>query len=359
MVQISVIIPCYNIARYIGRCIDSIIGQECNPLEIIVVDDGSSDNLREVLEPYIEQQVVHYVWQENQGVSAARNRGLRYAKGDFVYFCDGDDSVDSELFGTLESALEKYRYDIIMFGFNRFEISQENDCISKGSEGLPYGDYKDNDTIVTELLPLFMGTRQEDLDNTTHQDIMHDHAASCVWRMLFKKSFLERYDILFDTRLALGEDRLFISKALIFADSFLNLETPLYNYLFSPAGSSAGMTGRKIKSLYLNRTDWIRSYSELRDEVLDRKGFDIFPYYSITCLLEIQPVIISLAHYSLLKAVPRLHDYLTLRDVGLAIKTVDTSRCSRYYRVLFTMYKYRLSYLLLLYRRVCHLVGLL
>lgn len=357
MVQITVIIPCYNIARYISRCIDSMIDQECKPLEIILVDDGSSDNLREVLDPYIVKDSICYIRQENQGVSAARNLGLNHAKGDYIYFCDGDDYVDPFLFKVLASALQKHRYDVLMFGFNRYEINENGDWVFKGTECLPAGEYHDNRIIIEELLPQFMGSRQEDLDRTVSQDIMHDHAASCVWRMLYKKSFLEENHIRFDTRLALGEDRLFITKALLYANSVLNIDAPLYNYLFRNAGSSGSMISAKNKFLYLNRTDWIRSYSELRDEVLDKKELDIFSYYSITCLLEIQPVITSLAHHPLVKAVPLLHKFLTLRDVRLALRSVDLSRCSRYYRVMFTIFRYHLSYLVLFYRRVCCLIG--
>lgn len=88
--QISIVIPAYNCDRYIGQAIESILNQTYSAYEIIVVDDGSQDNTREALQPY--SQHIHYVYQQNQGVSVARNHGLNLARGEFIVFLDGDDT---------------------------------------------------------------------------------------------------------------------------------------------------------------------------------------------------------------------------------------------------------------------------
>src|SRR4028119_1061372 len=87
--RVSVIIPVYNCDRYIQEAIESVLNQTYSDYEIIVVDDGSTDNTRSVLEPYFHR--IHYIYQENQGASAARNRGLQEARGKFVAFLDADD----------------------------------------------------------------------------------------------------------------------------------------------------------------------------------------------------------------------------------------------------------------------------
>ncbi len=86
---ISIIIPTYNSARYLPEAIDSILQQSYPHYEIIVVDDGSTDNTPAVLGSY--QHPIRYVYQENQGVAAARNTGLSLAQGEFVLFLDADD----------------------------------------------------------------------------------------------------------------------------------------------------------------------------------------------------------------------------------------------------------------------------
>ena len=90
MIQISVIIPTYNYAKYLPRAIDSVLAQTYKDFEIIVVDDGSTDHTKEVLMPYVDK--IRYIYQPNQGISAARNRGLKESQGRWIAFLDADDS---------------------------------------------------------------------------------------------------------------------------------------------------------------------------------------------------------------------------------------------------------------------------
>lgn len=102
----SVIIPNYNHARYLPDAIESILRQDYPTVEIIVVDDGSSDNSREVVAPYGER--VRYIWQENQGLSAARNTGIKAALGEFIGLLDADDMFESTFLSTMITTLEAH-----------------------------------------------------------------------------------------------------------------------------------------------------------------------------------------------------------------------------------------------------------
>ena len=89
MTKISIIIPTYNYAQYICEAIESVLNQTYKDFEIIVVDDGSTDNTKEVIKPYLNK--IKYIYQQNSGPSAARNRGIKEAKGEYIAFLDADD----------------------------------------------------------------------------------------------------------------------------------------------------------------------------------------------------------------------------------------------------------------------------
>lgn len=96
MNKVSVIIPLYNLAHLVTDAIDSVLSQTYRDIEIIVVDDGSTDNAKEVLSTYIENNKIHYIYKKNQGLSAARNTGIKVAQGKYIKFLDSDDYLYPE-----------------------------------------------------------------------------------------------------------------------------------------------------------------------------------------------------------------------------------------------------------------------
>lgn len=123
---ISVIIPVYNVEQYVEKCVDSVINQTYEKLEIILVDDGSTDKsgqLCDVLATKDERIVV--VHQKNGGLSAARNTGIEKATGEVLSFVDSDDVLDLNFLKTLLEAMEKENADIVQCGFSRFADESE------------------------------------------------------------------------------------------------------------------------------------------------------------------------------------------------------------------------------------------
>ncbi len=102
MEKLSIIVPAYNIARWLPRCLDSILAQTHENLEVIVVNDGSTDDTREVLDAYAgEHPSVRVIHKENGGVTSARLRGVAEAKGDWIGFIDGDDEIEADMYARL------------------------------------------------------------------------------------------------------------------------------------------------------------------------------------------------------------------------------------------------------------------
>ena len=106
MPKVSVIIPAYRHSAFIGEAIDSVLAQTYRDFEIVVVNDGSPDETEEVLRPYIESGKIRYLWQENLGVAAARNRGAAMAEGEYFSFLDDDDRWPSDKLEWQVAAME-------------------------------------------------------------------------------------------------------------------------------------------------------------------------------------------------------------------------------------------------------------
>lgn len=136
--MISVIIPVYNVEPYLRKCLDSVINQTYQDLEILCVNDGSTDNSLDILEEYatLDSRIVVFS-QENGGLSAARNTGLRNAKGDYVYFLDSDDYIDLNAIERLHSLAEEKSLDVIMFKLLNF-YDGEIEKFSENYYEMPY-----------------------------------------------------------------------------------------------------------------------------------------------------------------------------------------------------------------------------
>ena len=111
--KLSVIVPAYNNALWLPRCLDSILSQTYSDLEVLVVDDGSKDNTPEVLREYeARDSRIRGIRKENGGVTSARLRGLAEATGDWIGFVDADDEIEPQMYGRLMENARKYHADI-------------------------------------------------------------------------------------------------------------------------------------------------------------------------------------------------------------------------------------------------------
>ena len=124
--SVSVILPCYNVAQYIERAMDSIFMQDFYDFEVILVDDGSPDNLLEVCEKWNGLPNVRILTTPNQGVAQARNEGLNIAKGEYIYFMDPDDYLNQGLFSTIYKKAKAEDCDAIYFGHRTIEEYRGN-----------------------------------------------------------------------------------------------------------------------------------------------------------------------------------------------------------------------------------------
>lgn len=116
MIKFSIIVPIYNIEKYVEKCIESLINQTYKNIEILLIDDGSTDSCPEICKKYEEKDNrIKYIRKENGGLSSARNCGLSNANGDYIWFVDGDDYIKNDALEILEKELIKNDYDVLCF----------------------------------------------------------------------------------------------------------------------------------------------------------------------------------------------------------------------------------------------------
>ncbi len=148
--DVSVIVPVYNTGKYVGRCLDSILSQTKQNLEVICVNDGSTDDSLHILSKYAKlDSRVKVIMQENKGLSAARNAGIRAACGRYIYFCDSDDYVSEDMMEYLYNTASKNNLDLVLFNADSFldpDSAQDVFCVERAKSYESYynrsGDYE-------------------------------------------------------------------------------------------------------------------------------------------------------------------------------------------------------------------------
>jgi len=189
-VKVSVIVPVYNAAGHLPRCIESLLGQSLRDCEFIFVNDGSQDDSAGIIERYQREDArIRLVSQRNEGVSAARNAGLREARGEYVGFVDADDHIAGDMYETLFETARQSDCDVVI---SQFESELEG---RKAVTAYPFPqhDVLNRDYIEREIIPFFI--RSDELNT------------ACT--KLYRHRVIKEHGVQFPYKVALGEDGMF------------------------------------------------------------------------------------------------------------------------------------------------------
>ena len=205
--MISVIVPIYNIERYLPYCLDSIIGQTYKDIEIILIDDGSTDKSPMICDKYANKDKrFRGIHQVNEGVSAARNKGLEIAKGDFISFIDGDDCIHPIMLETLFNCFTQNTCDVAM--------------VKAIVSNIMYN-YPDIYPSKSKLLT------QEEIIRGLFSESTEDWQFITILNKLYPRKLINRY--LFSGEF--GEDLLFNSQVFLQTTTLAFVESELYYYV--------------------------------------------------------------------------------------------------------------------------------
>lgn len=203
--KVSVIVPVYNAERYLHKCIESIQNQTLKEIEIILVNDGSTDNSLSICLDYAKKDKrVVIIDKINNGVSSARNAGIEIAKGEYISFIDADDWIEPEMYEAMYNQIKSDQSNVCICNY----VEERNGSTKLVSLNLPTNkDVLVKPEIIKHLILNMIGPESA---NSNSQTIM-----GCVWRLLIDKNLLVRNNILFPLGIPVMEDLIFCIDLLL------------------------------------------------------------------------------------------------------------------------------------------------
>lgn len=208
---VSVIIPCYNLHSYILQCLESVAAQDYPNYEVIVVDDGSRDDSREIIDAFLRDNPrFSLISKENGGLSSARNAGIRAAAGRWITFIDGDDWVGPGYISGMMDGLRRYPAQLCTAGAQSIHM-------------------RTGETKTVRKTTAEYGVLRENLD--------HYHSWVYVWARMYSLDIIREHELCFDEQVRYGEDRPFNFSYLQYVREYLFVEDRSYRYRVLREGS--------------------------------------------------------------------------------------------------------------------------
>lgn len=212
---LSIIVPVYKVEKYLPRCLDSILAQTYKNLEVLLIDDGSPDNSGAICDEYASRDNrIRVFHKENNGVSSARNLGLKEAKGEYIGFVDSDDFIASEMYAVLVANLEEHDADISICGF-----------VQEDTSGVFHRYFKEDITINLST------------DEQIECLLENRYYRCSIWDRIFKKEVLN--NVSFHKDIKIYEDMLFDYEAIKNSQKAVYTSTPYYYYCENDSNSAA------------------------------------------------------------------------------------------------------------------------
>ncbi len=241
MAKVSIILPVYNVENYLQKCLDSLVNQTFKDIEIIIINDGSTDSCKKIIDKYSIKydNLIKAIHQENKGLGAARNTALKYVTSEYIIFVDSDDYIEPNMVEEMYNKISQEQADVVICGYNM--VNEHYELTAKAYPN-KYETYDFNTQIIFGSL--------------------------CVWNKIIKKSLLDYYNLTFRTNIWY-EDIDFSFKLFLKAKKTCILPKNLYNYLLRQ--------GSIMNSSNLQKNlDLIDAFNEIISYAKENNCFDKF-----------------------------------------------------------------------------------
>ena len=248
MPLISIIIPMYNVEKYIERCLNSVTNQTFSDIEVIVVNDGSADESAAIAKKYETKDSRFKLFtKENGGISSARNYGIERAVGKYILFLDSDDMIHPQLCEVMAFVAESKKAEVVKCRYISFNSDQEISCIEN---------YRITEIPVTKIS-----------NHNLEERIINDEIVWSVWGGVYSRELLTRLKLHFELGKELGEDVPFTLKLLDGIENFYYLNEAMYFY-YQNSASIMHSIGNKLFADYNHIFDIMKNYFGNRTNML-------------------------------------------------------------------------------------------
>ncbi len=250
MPKVTIIIPAYNAEKFIGRCVKSVLRQEYEDFELIVIDDASTDRTAALLEGFAEEdsRVRVIAGKVNRGVSACRNAGLEAAQGEYIQFIDADDWITPDATRLMVTAAEDSGGDLVVSDFYR--VVDKNVAVK--------GDIDQGGLLSREDFADCM------MENPA------DFYYGVLWNKLFRRDLIRKYDIRMDESLSWCEDFIFNLEYILHCSNIMILKSPVYYYVKTKGSLASSPAFSDFVRMKLNVLEY---YDQFYRQVYDEEEY--------------------------------------------------------------------------------------
>lgn len=251
--KLSIIVPIYNVAPYLRKCIDSLLMQDILDYEIILVDDGSLDNCPQICDEYAATHSnINVIHQKNAGLSAARNSGITIAKGEYIWFVDSDDYVEPNVLNALMEQIERDNLDVLRFSYQNVKESGETFVPYEGMK-MDYNNFSDFPVDGVTFLNKRMWIQ------------------CYAWQFVVKKNILKQEQF---TPNIYFEDIDWTPRMLLRANRVASTDSFVYYYLWREGSITLTGNTEKLRKQLHDKLMIIEKLKFLRESVKNCQWFD-------------------------------------------------------------------------------------
>lgn len=333
MIEVSIIVPIYNKEKHLKRCIDSILNQTLKNIEIILVNDGSTDNSLEICKNYARTDSrIKIINKENEGVSKARNDGILASSGSYVGFVDADDYIDENMYRSMLMKCKSFNSEVCISNYyiennnylNPVKLDIHSDLVSK------------KDILDTFILDMI----NSDLTKKISKTIM-----GSSWRFLISRQLLTNNNVSFPVNIPLREDLLFVLDVMLKTDSICIERSCLYYYV-----DTDGSALKKFRENYFelgldvnNRIEKTLVVHNGNNLVKQRLNYNYLNLFISSIVNEAS----KNSHYTFREKIKRIEDICNHDKTKEVISEINANKLSKKKKMIYLAIKYSKSLFLL------------